>query len=73
MPIYEFRCAPEGHQFESFVMNSQEQVHCPECGSHQLERLMSTFASSAKGNAAPSAAPVAAAPKRGCGGGCACH
>lgn len=72
MPIYEFRCAPQGHQFESFVMTSQEEVRCPHCGSEQLERLMSSFA--APSGAAPAAAAsTAAAPKGGCGAACGCH
>lgn len=76
MPIYEFRCTPQGHEFEAFVMASDEAIACPECGSPELERMMSSFASHTKSGlrmVAPAGPAPGAPAKRGCGGGCACH
>lgn len=87
MPIYEYRCEPCGHRFEAFLMSSADQAECPQCQSTQLNKLMSTFASSVPGGykatqmaasgAASSSASSEAAPSAptggGCGGGCACH
>jgi len=55
------------------VTRSEPQAECPECGSRQLAREMSVFASSpGGGNGAAQAAGPAPAP-RGCGSGCGCH
>jgi putative FmdB family regulatory protein len=45
MPIYEFSCRRCGTRFEDLVSaeNASELV-CPHCGSEQLERLFSSFA-----------------------------
>jgi putative FmdB family regulatory protein len=81
MPIYEYRCVPCNHTFEAFLASSDEKALCPQCQTSQLQRLMSTFASTVQGGykanqistTAPSA-PAATTPKTGgCGGGCACH
>jgi putative FmdB family regulatory protein len=46
VPIYEFGCRDCGHRFEelvgSHVGTDADQVPCPECGSTQVERLLST-------------------------------
>ena len=46
MPIYEFVCTECGHPFEELVfgMNTSGVV-CPTCGSEQVKKKMSTFAS----------------------------
>ena len=68
MPIYEFRCEDCDHPFEKLVRAFREQVSCPECGSGDVERLLSTFALS---GTAPAASPGAGAC---CGrGGCGCR
>ena len=43
MPIYEFRCTDCGQVAEVLVRTSleKETPACPECGSRQLERLIS--------------------------------
>ena len=43
MPIFEFRCAECGKEFEKLLMNSDEQVDlaCPECKGEALERVVS--------------------------------
>ena len=46
MPIYEFACESCGHRFEelvgSHVGREEADVVCPECGSAECERLLST-------------------------------
>ncbi len=43
MPIYEFRCLKCGRVFELFQLKSDEKIEmkCPECGSKEIERIMS--------------------------------
>ncbi|NOY79647.1 MAG: zinc ribbon domain-containing protein [Kiritimatiellaeota bacterium] len=44
MPIYEYRCAQCGHQFEKLIRNRAEIPDaCPECGAEGLKKLFSTF------------------------------
>ena len=40
MPMYEYACRKCTHQFETLVLGN-EAVECPECQSHELERLLS--------------------------------
>jgi putative FmdB family regulatory protein len=46
VPIYEFDCQSCGHRFEELVGShvgvDASEVVCPECGSDQVERLLST-------------------------------
>jgi putative FmdB family regulatory protein len=46
VPIYEFSCQSCGHRFEELVGShvgvEPADVGCPECGSTQVERLLST-------------------------------
>jgi putative FmdB family regulatory protein len=44
MPIYEFSCRDCSSKFETLVLNSQESVKCPQCGSLKLEKLISAHA-----------------------------
>ncbi len=43
MPIYEYVCQKCGKPFEELV-RGKEAVKCPKCGSQQVERKLSTFA-----------------------------
>ncbi len=46
MPIYEFVCNDCAHPFEELVFGSKiDDVVCPSCGSEQVKKKMSTFAS----------------------------
>jgi putative FmdB family regulatory protein len=70
---YEYRCTTCDDVFEErrAMADADTGVTCPS-GHTEVRRLLSVFAST--GRASGSApAPVAAAPMRGCGGGCACH
>jgi len=42
MPIYEYRCEVCGERFEQLV-RGDEAVHCPQCNSAELKRLLSPF------------------------------
>ncbi len=46
MPIYEYRCRQCQDEFEALVRNvrDEEQIECPQCGSTELERVLSLFA-----------------------------
>ncbi|MHB1015115.1 MAG: FmdB family zinc ribbon protein [Desulfurivibrionaceae bacterium] len=44
MPLHDFVCRGCGHGFEALVMGKEQPV-CPQCGSKELSRQMSTFAS----------------------------
>ncbi len=67
MPLYEYRCAGCGQQFEQLRKMSEADsgVLCPRCNSERVERLLSAFARPAAADAAgPCGAPASA-----CGGG----
>ncbi len=47
MPIYEFRCKQCQEVFETLCFSTDDatDVACPSCGSHDAEKLLSTFCS----------------------------
>jgi putative FmdB family regulatory protein len=42
MPIYEFECEGCGERFEELVAASTASAPCPQCGSEETRRLIST-------------------------------
>ena len=45
MPIYEYRCASCGHQFEKLIRAKSDLPEaCPDCGTGGLKKLFSSFA-----------------------------
>ena len=69
MPIYEYRCAGCGKEFERYVATAGGAATCPGCGSASVKRTLSLFAMKSDG-------PVASSMSSGggcCGGGCSCH
>lgn len=44
MPIYEYKCAKCGNQFEELVFSQDEIPPCPQCGSEDVTKLMSACA-----------------------------
>ena len=46
MPIYEYRCKECGKIHEKLrrVQDADRELECPECRSHEVERLISAFA-----------------------------
>ena len=67
MPIYEFRCTQCGHKFEELVFASQDvkDLHCPNCGAKNVNKLMSAFSSSMEAGSTP---PCGSAPSCGSSG-----
>jgi len=51
MPIYEYQCSSCQNRFELLqrMGEGSEGLTCPECGSNQVSKQLSTFASSAGG------------------------
>jgi len=43
MPLYDFQCRSCGGNFERLV-RAGDSIICPSCGSHEVDRLLSTFA-----------------------------
>ena len=54
MPLYEYRCAGCGHEFEALVgVRDADRTECPACGSVPARRLFSVIAA-----VRPDASPV---------------
>jgi len=51
MPIYEYTCKKCNKIFESLVLSSRDikGIHCPECGSEEVEKMLSSFSSGSTG------------------------
>jgi len=51
MPIFEFICESCEESFEELLRfgSNSEQIICPECGSEQVRKLISTFATKFSG------------------------
>jgi putative FmdB family regulatory protein len=75
MPIYEYRCVPCAVQFEELVRGPEAPVACPNCGSAQIERLLSTFAGigSRQASALPEHPRLGRPAAAGCCGGACGH
>ena len=72
MPIYEFHCGKCERDSEILVRSAEWQgTKCPHCGSSQLDKKLSTFASAGAGEKGP--AKKAGGGHRCGGGGCGCH
>jgi putative FmdB family regulatory protein len=71
MPMYEYRCASCGKDFERYVATSAGVVACPACASGDVKRRLSVFALRNDGGLTASSMPSGG----GCcsGGGCSCH
>jgi putative FmdB family regulatory protein len=48
MPLYEFSCRSCAEQFEALIRSNEVGVSCPQCGSTDVERLLSMFAVSSE-------------------------
>jgi putative FmdB family regulatory protein len=46
MPIHDFRCKSCGHEFEGLSRPQDPPVTCPSCRSADLEKRLSSFATS---------------------------
>jgi len=58
MPLYEYSCGSCGHRFEVLQSfdSTNDGVDCPSCGAEDVQRLLSTFATSS-GPDTPSSGP----------------
>ncbi len=72
MPIYEYRCAPCDHTFETLIRSSSDVARCPECGNTELAKQFSVPAAAQTGSGSQRGSlPVCdtgPAPPGGCGG-----
>ena len=55
MPLYEFTCTNCGKTFEELVLSGLDGfgVTCPACGSGEIEKLVSRFASAGASSSTP--------------------
>ncbi len=44
MPIFEYQCRACGSKFEKIVSSSAAETACKDCGSAQVDKLLSVFA-----------------------------
>lgn len=73
MPIYEYRCEPCDHTFETLVRGQGDTAHCPKCGGIDLAKQFSVPAAAQTNGGKSSSLPICspAGPSFGCGsGGC---
>ena len=51
MPMYEYRCKKCGERFEMLrrMSDADKDLVCPKCESEEVERMVSTFASTGGG------------------------
>ena len=61
MPLFEFQCTDCKDEFEELVRSSAAvtEVKCPHCGSQQVKRKLSLFASKVSGGGSLAPAPAA--------------
>ncbi|MDZ7360692.1 MAG: zinc ribbon domain-containing protein [candidate division KSB1 bacterium] len=73
MPIYEYYCQSCEKRFEELVFETKPAVvHCPECGTQEVNRLLSLFATGLNAsNAAQQGGETSVAGGCGCGS-CSC-
>lgn len=71
MPIYEYRCEPCDHVFETLIRSSGDVAHCPKCGTIEVKKQFSVPAAAQTGQSSGSSLPVCetGAKSFGCGGG----
>ncbi|HEY1663834.1 MAG TPA: zinc ribbon domain-containing protein [Verrucomicrobiae bacterium] len=74
MPIYEFHCEKCGRDSELLVRTSDwKNSECPHCGSKNLAKKFSTFASAASGGTSAGSGKGNGGGHSCGGGGCGCH
>ncbi len=73
MPIYEYYCQPCEKRFEELVFETKPAViQCPKCGTQEVNRLISLFATASNTNN-PAQLSGAVSASGGCGcGSCSC-
>lgn len=66
MPIYEYACPACGHEFEALVRSSAQPA-CPACGSTELDKKLSVFATAQGGSDPVPMASMTTSPCGTCG------
>lgn len=72
MPIYEYRCEPCDHAFETLIRGRHDLARCPKCGNVELAKQFSVpAAAQTTGGSRVGSLPVCdtAPASFGCGGG----
>ncbi len=70
MPIYEYRCEPCRHSFETLVRHQSDAAHCPKCGGIDLVKQFSVPAAAQTGQRSGSSLPICEGRNNfGCGSG----
>ena len=72
MPIYEYRCTPCEHTFETLMRSSTDATRCPRCGNDQVAKQFSVPAAAHTGSPSSSLPVCNTGPAPGsfgCGGG----
>ncbi|MBX6313284.1 MAG: zinc ribbon domain-containing protein [Isosphaeraceae bacterium] len=67
MPIYEYRCGPCDHTFETLVRSATDVPRCPKCGGIDLAKQLSIPAAAQVGARPGSALPVCEGGPSPCG------
>lgn len=66
MPIFEYTCEA-CHERSEILLKGREEPECPNCGSHQLHKELSTFATQSDGSR-----PMTGSGGQSHGAGCGC-
>ena len=70
MPIYEYRCEPCDHDFETLIRGQGDVAHCPHCGGIDLVKQFSVPAAAQTGHGSSSLPICQSGPdSHGCGPG----
>ncbi|MCF8107118.1 MAG: zinc ribbon domain-containing protein [Desulfohalobiaceae bacterium] len=65
MILYEFICRKCNNIFEELVKSESEDIACPQCGSHEVERVLSAVKGRSDASAGGSRAGSGCAPSSG--------
>jgi putative FmdB family regulatory protein len=70
MPIYEYRCEPCDHTFETLIRHQGDTAHCPKCGAIDLVKQFSVPAAAQTSGGSRSSLPICEGGNNfGCGAG----
>lgn len=69
MPIFEYRCEPCGHGFETLIRRPEDVAHCPRCGGIDLVKEFSVPAAAQTGQGSSLPIGQPSSESGGCGPG----
>lgn len=70
MPIYEYRCDPCDHTFETLIRGRGDVARCPKCGNVELAKQFSVPAAAQVQGGSAGGLPICNQPAGGPGFGC---